>query len=649
MEVDHRQEFEMDEVPSGVYDIFHPTPISLKELSAIAISLEIWRGRLHEYRQSGKLNSEFLPHKERFSLKSMLPDLPSAIYNTIEEYLSVFGYSLGHWMSYHFEDVLLYRYKHKNHILEHFDNFVCEYDGNIDYVRTAKRLMCCDRYSEVEKFIIACTYFFEDDIRRIWPSVSSKIDLTETRFRSPSVGPERTMYLDALDYDHCPLLVYYWICRLTNQLQKIPTVQNTTIDETMFDACIPHIRPAVVYFWNRIPSEKRLEKAEEVFGYSTESFARFILPIMDDQLLDKFAGGSGGFVIRNLLNNFPRAKRLVLGTWLYIRNIIGEISFVFLVLQMLQIGSQYYQRVNSEFFFRELWNIVPLHLKRSLIRNISSSMLEDLAVGDDDHHCGHADCLEDGDGDTLRIRADFLLIILEYATLEERTAFWRNCWNHLITLIRSDDLQHLQRIIKLCIEDDDEISRFKRNVLAESDLVQKRCVSYLTNADFDILNTFVSFCFPELLTARTFKQQLLQLAFLGENCPFNSRIVRGLDVFNEFIDEAYQDADSSTDFKNKFVSSPSNQLRLCELTCSGEVSLKELVKFIHSLGSTEQTVSQIKVRMRDYLEKQFGRTRSCNRIKLMGSRYLPISSWCSEQTEESEATSSVNPKKRKKK
>ncbi|XP_065216811.1 uncharacterized protein LOC135843017 [Planococcus citri] len=653
MKVDHRQEFEMAEIPSDVYDIFHPTPVSLKDLAAIAVSLEMWRCKLNEYRrQSGKLDSEFLPLriKERFSAKTVLPDLPSAISKTIEEYLFQFALSLESWHWEHYEKVL-FRFKNRDDILEHFDNFVCDYDGNIDYVRTAKRMICCDRFNEEEKFIIACMYSFEDDIIRIWPSVSSKMHLSRRTFGQVK---SKKVHLDALEFDDCPLL-YYWICRRTNQLHKIPTKPNSTIDETMFDACIPYhyIGRSMVYFWNRIRLENQVDRAADVFDENPVSFAKFILPKMGRQLFDSFVTGLGEHVMTELCN-YSCGKRFGLGTWLHIRNVIGDYGFAVIIVELLQKDIEYSGRVHRQYMRRVVWNNAPLHLKRSVIRNISSDMLEENLYRVEETR--HDDDDDDDDGDdhddfdySTYINVEFLLIVLEYATLEERTTFWRNCWRTVISLIPGEDVQHLQRIIKLCIEDDDEISRFKRNVLTESDLVRKKCVLYLTNADLDISNKFVNFCFPELPTARTFKQQLLRLAFLDENCPLNSKIVSDLDVFNAFIDEAYQDADSSTDFKNKFVSSPSNQLRLCKLTCSGKVSLEELVKFIHTLRSTELTVSQIKMRMRGYLEKQFGRTRSCNRIKLMGSRYLPISSWCSEQTEEFEATSSVNTRKRKKK
>ncbi|XP_065217082.1 uncharacterized protein LOC135843213 [Planococcus citri] len=645
MEVDHRQEFEMAEIPSDVYDIFHPTPVSLQDLAAIAVSLEMWRCKLNKYRQSSKFKSEseFLPLKERFSSKTMLPDLPSTISKIIEEYLYQFALSLGSWLGEQYDCVFCY--KRENDILEHFDNFVCDYDGNIDYVRTAKRMLCSDRFNEEEKFIIACVYFFEDDIRRIWPSVSGERRSSKRKIRQVEESKKMHWHaFESFEFDDCPQL-YYWICHLTNQLHKIPTKQNMTIDETMFDACIadpyiadPYIGRSMVYFWTRIPSENHEDRAYNVFDKSTETFARFILPNMDDQLLREFVNALGHDIMIDLCNS-SSGKRFGLGTWLYIRNLlIAEDRFAYLILELLKKDVDVVDPEcgNREYMRRVVWNNAPLHLKLSVIRNISSGML--LAHPSDV-----------GVDDLIHISVEFLLIILEYATLEERTTFWRKYWDTVILLLSDEDVQNLQRVIKLCIEDDDEISRFKRNVLTESDLVRKKCVLYLTNADLDISNKFVNFCFPELPTARTFKQQLLRLAFLDENCPLNSKIVRDLDVFNEFINEAYQDVELSTDFKNKFVSSPSNQLRLCELTCSGEVSLDELVKFIHTLGSTNHTVPQIKMRMREYLEKQFGRTRSRNRIKLMGSRYLPISSWCSEQTEESEATSSVNTRKRKKK
>ncbi|XP_065224752.1 uncharacterized protein LOC135848716 [Planococcus citri] len=530
MEVEQHQELEVTEVTSKVYDIIHPTPVSLKQLSAITISLEIWRRKVNEYRTGRKLE-KFDPcrlRKETTWMKTMLPDLPSTIYKTIEEVVSRFGHSMKIWRIEHYKKGFCFQYSDENHVLEDFDDFVCDYDGSIDYARTAERMMRCEGFNSEMKFIVACLYIFEDDIRRIWPSVS------------------RNMNIDLIKFHECPQL-YYWICVLSNQLDKIPLWIGwigETVDETMFFHYMRYNRPSMVYFWNLIPPENQMRKVVHyIKGYN---LVRFILPKLDDEQLDKFVNYEyeDGDELCDTFVRLHCDEWVVLRTWFHIRNILKKSNYTNLIVRMLEIEDNYYrdefyEQEKWEYLCCQIWNHSLPTLKPSVIRVISSdsSWLEDFR----------------------QINVELLLTILQDASLEERNLFLRNCWSGLTKRVRR---KNLQRVIELCLENADEINQFKQSVMINSRDTLQYCVTLLQDSCFEELNAFASFCCAELPAARNLKQQILQSAFLAEYCkltPDNIRRVRDLD---EFVNDAFDNVDVCTDFKNVLISASSFMIHL---------------------------------------------------------------------------------------
>ncbi|XP_065222836.1 uncharacterized protein LOC135847295 [Planococcus citri] len=588
----------MAEKMSNVHDIFHPSPVSLKELAAIAVSLEAWRREMNECRQKRGTMTGFFPTAERVSLKSRLPDLPSVILTLIKKYLTVFGYSMERWLVDHYKRVH-FCFKHQNTVLSYFDDFVCDQFGKIDYVRTAKRMIRCDQFSVDEKFSIACAYFFEDDIERLWQSGSRDNMGTNVRnlrifaYRGRDAGRRKAYRINFHEHPH----LYYWVCRLTKQLKKIPTQENNTIDDEMFDRRIPRVGPSMTYFWDRIPMENRTRKAISVANSCAESVARFILPKLDDQQLSEFVDEEGVNLMHNLWRNVAYyGENLFLTTWLYIGNLMNVTNFANLVVKMTETA--FHAPVYSNYLFREIWDSTRSDLKQSVMRNISREMLE--PVGFKSHEC------------SLDFDMESLSIIAQWTSSEDRIAFLRDCCHLLIAII---PLEGLQRFMKSFFENEDELTQFKQNVMIENDLVLDHCVSLLWRSSFEKVNKFVSFCCADSQAARIFKQRLLQSAFPVENVDIDEdwayftlsySIVGKPKELNQFIDEAYNDIDLSANFKNQFVSSSYNQLQLCKLACSGSISLEELIKFIDTFVPTDQ-VSQFKLHMVDVLKKDYSR------------------------------------------
>ncbi|XP_065223316.1 uncharacterized protein LOC135847616 isoform X10 [Planococcus citri] len=559
----------MAEIPPVVYDIAQPSPVSLKDLSAIAVSLEMWRNEIRKRRTNSTIE-RFTSLSWDISLETVLDrDLPSVLYDAIHEFIPRFRPSLYFWLVTHRNIFQLYR-DHENSVLKVFDDFVADYCGTIDYVRTAKRMLVCDTFNEVEKFAIACTYFFEDDIRRIWPSVCESFDLNSMNF-----------------IERPPL--YYWICCLRNEMDKMPIQGNLSVDEVMVHLHFVHNRPSLEYFWNRLPVENQMERAVNVFNRGDlKLFVTFVLSKLNDQQLDGFVNTYGCRLILNLQNDHSWFFQPTLKLF---KNKMNESTFRTLVIEMLKLERaldfEWCPKKCQEWLYycSEIWNSIPPNLKPSIIEGILSDrgLYENMGL----FSCGN------------RRFVGFLLIILSSATFEQRSAFWRDCWTHLIQGTRSRDLF---KIMKLCFANEEEIAQFKGNILAESENVRLLCSELLNIAKFDHLNDLVNFCWPEVEAAKNFKQQLTRSTLSGENDRFMSAIVNKAKEFSLFIDDVLDNADESADFKNQLMSSPVLLNFVSRRPCSIlPDDFEAVMELVDTFVSTEQTLHAIKTRMIRYL------------------------------------------------
>ncbi|XP_065210932.1 uncharacterized protein LOC135839015 isoform X2 [Planococcus citri] len=276
---------EMSGISSKVYDLIYARPVmSLMELSSIAISIQLWRWKIRTQIKNKNFNKCWF--YDGIPLQSILPEntpTPSVINRIVEKQVKNLRRSMSRWMLNH--NTQIFRIHHPLNFcfpLKNVDNFSYDYDGTVHWVRTAKRMMTCARFNEREKFKIACMYCFEDDIRRIWPSLSNEPDLDKF-----------------LIFDIFPNL-YYWIYCLRNEMHKIRILLENDEDifEQMLDRCESKNWTPVEYFWSRVPSSRRFQKTLDLYDkHGRELFSRVVLPRLSKSELDRFVAEKGAELI----------------------------------------------------------------------------------------------------------------------------------------------------------------------------------------------------------------------------------------------------------------------------------------------------------------------------------------------------------------
>ncbi|XP_065204469.1 uncharacterized protein LOC135834500 isoform X7 [Planococcus citri] len=571
----------MTEMVSNVHDLMYPSPATLKEISCQALVTGLWRWGVEN-----RVADDFISSLDMS--KNLHPNVPSSIKRMIDVYSKSFITSIKEWLAYHHEKLLFER-NDMTSILLNFCDFIYDRDGTVRYSHAAERMMTCDRLSNDEKFKIACLYCFEDDIRRIWPSVSERLDLNEIEFEE---RPE----------------LFYWICMLRNEPHRIPNPDDDPINELMIEACAycsSKDWSSVEYFWNRIGPDIGFSAVDNLRCCENEPFVRFVMPKLSDQMLDRFVLERGNDLIYDLVT-CSQYKFYTLPTWMYIRNRMNENQFTDLIGLFIRtetngpyihtdINNYHIMYVTADledwsstevetYLCCEIWRNSPNEWKRSAIRNILTQ--GDLFVRD------AVTCTE-----YREIR--FLSTVLSDASFEDRNDFWNTNWRNLIVDTRGKDLH---RIMKLCFEDENDIAKFKETRMFAYESISARCIKALRLGYFEQFDDILIFCCPDTQKRMGLKQRLLRSCISNESFVLELDDFSKLELMNEFINDTFDNAEVAADFKNRIICFCDIGIVLDQcISLSDEYSSDQLIHFIGTFVSNEEVTNLLKQRISEHL------------------------------------------------
>ncbi|XP_065204484.1 uncharacterized protein LOC135834500 isoform X21 [Planococcus citri] len=557
----------MAEMVSNVYDLMYPSPATLTEISCQALVTGLWRWGVEN-----RVTGDFISSVDIG--ENLPPNMPSSIKRMIEVYSKTFITSIKEWLAHHHEK-LFSDLNDMTSILLNFCDFVYDRDGTVHYSHTAERMMTCDRLSNDEKFKIACMYCFEDDIRRIWPSVSKKLDLNEIEFDESSE-------------------LFYWICMLRNEPHRIPNPNDDLIDNLMLRACPSRHWSSVEYFWNRIRPEIGLSDVISLSYCEDESFVRFVLPKLSDQLLGSLVLEKGNDLIYDLLAS-SHGEFDILPTWMYIKNKMNENNFTDLIGLFMETETSTYHFFSVElkdwsstddkmYLCCEIWRNSPDEWKRSAIKNILTQ--------------GHL-FVRDSITLTEYRGIRFLLTLLSDASFEERNDFWKTNWRNLIVATRGKDLH---RIMKMCFKDENDIAKFKETNMFDYESISARCIGALRLGYFEQFNDILVFCCPDAQKRMDFKQRILRSCISDESFVLKIEVFSKFELMNEIINDTFDNAQVAADFKNRIISfcAIEDALYQC-IHLDNEYSSDHFTRFIGTFVSNEEVTNLLKQRILEYV------------------------------------------------
>ncbi|XP_065213538.1 uncharacterized protein LOC135840785 isoform X1 [Planococcus citri] len=553
-----------------VYDILYPSPPDLTKIVSISIAVDLWCHEINTRRIAGTLDQLNL---RRNILNGPMPRyLPISILLEIEKYVKRIGLSIEQWLLLHTGRDLF-----GNEILQHFADFVGDFDGSIHQVNTAKRLVLNDRIDNVLRLKMACTYCFEDDINRIWATISTYIRL---RLR-------RSLFWSN------PVL-YYWICRLQNGAYRLPPPENPhrTIEEEIF--CNLYIAnwSFAEYFWSRFDANSRM-RAMINSPIHFVKFYRYFLTNYNETELDEFVNRKALDVMYALLRKGTRREdALSKGGPYYVNGTVQDIRpyfrviwnlikhrmseyVLFLLVRKILIRLRIVEEEFDTSNCCELWITAPDHLKRPVIQLI---LLDDfLCICDQFVFRAYNDSV-----------FEFLFVVLSDASAEDRSIFWARYWYKMIHRITA---RQLNELMNFCLSNENEILEFKRNTLSVFQNLRLNLVRLLLELKFDDLNELLEFCCPdERLRENMLREQLI--VYFHAN---TDTIVNISPRANDFIDQVFGDVGPAVAFKTQLLCSESAQETFKRfIFCKAyRGNFHQVIRFIEILAPSEQTVLEL--------------------------------------------------------
>lgn len=557
----------------NVYDFYCPSPPSLKELASMEIALTLWRREIQDHITSNGTLREHCPPKKT-PLRSLIPKVPSSIFTMIENYVIKLQDSIPLWLLYYVGGEVF-----KLDVLNHFLNFVCDFDGTIHHRKTAKRFIACDGIDDVVKFKMACENCFEDDISRLWPKVSSYMN---TNYK----------YMNLDDDPH----LYYWLCRLKNQLHEVDLRDYTSCVEELvlyllyehqdFDIALAEHCPGMAYFLNHMPSNIRLEHVIYRFdsfggiGVVEPTHSYNFIRIFFRHIMAKFDKAEFKTLVNevgHVLVIFSQPE-FVLHVWAYIKNEITNDGFSHIIKYILKEQTEYSSRDDPLFHYCEIWTTASDRLKRAFIRD---------AVLFDDETCFIRADRQHEFGDRRNI--SLLTLILSETPIEDRRKFWNAHLENLISDIRPDDFRIL---MNLCFDgDENQINEFKNDfMLKYFEKIQYHFKSLLEDGCFKELEEFLTLCCPNKRTMKEIRLNILQKNFTNDY-----GVIYEANSLLEFIDKAYED-NLATEFKNKLLVARDlktvEDIKYCIYRCR----FRDIMGFIDNFAASDEIAAQIKKR-----------------------------------------------------
>ncbi|XP_065204181.1 uncharacterized protein LOC135834266 [Planococcus citri] len=508
----------MTETVSNVFDVAYPSPPTLLEISYIKVAVELWRSSIRSYLVRDtrcRWGSFNLKDCERTLLKKAgLPDLPPKIYDLVEEYINTFRDSVSQWLDYHWDKVFRWCTDIGNHryfILSMFRDFAWDRNGTIHYVRTAKRMLSCDKICNETKFTIACFYCFEDDIKRIWPSVSAKMHCHEFPF---SRIPE----------------LCYWICDIKNVVFEYTDRRwvNETIDVIMLKTCNSNNYTRAEYFWNQLLQGRMSQTPIKLSTSVWELFARYILQRLSEPRLENFLAGNknaSNLLISLLIYGNTATKKLVLPTWMFLKNKMNKDTFTMFIQLLLLSETNYLSRdermdcTSPVYLACEIWKSAAEDLKRAALDDVLPERL----------WFHQAKCALDFK--EMRL----MITMLSDASFEERSTFWHKHWT---ILILNANVEDILKLTKLCFRNEEEIASFKEHMF-QYENIKPYLIHMLRGGYVKRTNIFLSFCNSDAQKRMELKQRFLELNWHdADKCSLCKNFLTKEERVSEFISDA---------------------------------------------------------------------------------------------------------------
>lgn len=261
---------------------------TLEHMASVKLVLTLWSERksiieAELMEETGGIFSCCMSSYSRLNGAINKLSIPDIFKKKLWRFIEYFNERSKCWYHYHAKTVSLM-------ITECPIDFYWTSRGSIDYTKTAEIILNDDRIKLIHKYVIACTYCFEDKIAELFFSYSSFV--SDSSFRDMFENNE---------------LVRYWTMKAENELFFPNITYGSRNRPWINDRSLCNDR-VLLHYWNNAGNEEKLNfiscflKFDKSIPPATQ-YIFYLLLKLDKIMLNKVLHGRGGTILITLLDD----------------------------------------------------------------------------------------------------------------------------------------------------------------------------------------------------------------------------------------------------------------------------------------------------------------------------------------------------------
>ncbi|XP_065208955.1 uncharacterized protein LOC135837565 [Planococcus citri] len=597
---------------------FMNTPASLQLLASSEVALMLWQYKYSNLNDDDISLGLFL--EQTFSCDEMLV-IPSRFKAEIDERIVTIRQELTSWIEFH------RRYKlidadSRGDFSSRFKHIVVNGSGRIDYKATAVNILnSVDLSDDLVSYRMACLFCLEDQIKQIWPSVAE--DLRLNGIANPN--PNNYEY----EYDS----VFYWTRRMKSGDDSIHHAEFSVL--RMLYRVLPNY-PAFEYFWKLLPDDQRIPVVIESLVNGSYRITRISLPTLNRiQALKVFQDATSDLLDYLLLpesddDYLPHMYQL----WTAMKNkvlykkvcfsdiVCGLWCYAFYTIYTgRRLNYARCDQINDVLL--QIWSSTEDELKDYVVSNTRFTDIRHFFDRLVDRSAANNFCCYGHN-------AIFMSDLLKRSKNLDKEQFWQEYWRTLALLVKPSCLE---RLMRLCLPNDDAIEVFKSQLADFKDLFR----SLINEGFYSHLKDFLLFCSKDAEQFQWLAKDMLEwnldVILLHDDDKFAE--------FDWFVKELFSNVEKDADeFKAQIISSFDGQKFLFSARYADGTRLSDFGSIIGRFASNEQQLCLVKSKV--WAEWKW-KIETAHVLQFYTDQWQCFLEWCAFDSEELEAfKSSLN-------
>ncbi|XP_065218135.1 uncharacterized protein LOC135843990 [Planococcus citri] len=391
-------------------------------------------------------------------------------------------------------------------------------NGEIDHRKTVQKVLNTSRLTEMQKFLVMCEYFMEDEIKKVSLDSLSLEFISEADFNTDPIRSR-------------------WICYLKNDLSKISDESYASLKLAIAMKFKYNITFANEYFWNQLnDDEDQVRIAGNWISWcllrngserNCVILEKIISAMSSKQQNDLLFQKAETIVV--FFSIYPTSSQCAFWAWRKSRDEMTLEQFAKIVSDLLQENEN---AINS---LNKIWDTAYDHQRNFVVRTKSDEFVEKFFLA----------------SYNLPMVSEFLYKFFQTMPLSDRKKliFGKPHIN-----IYWCDPRSLNMLLNVCLPNSDDRSEFKKLIM-ESPTMRTHCRILFLEQEFEKLNQILEIFSLDDFAARKFKQELLKEEWTRYNYLSMKVLINHWDNLSKFIDQAFEnDLSSATKMKQIFIS-----------------------------------------------------------------------------------------------